>query len=331
MSRHANISIFVPHLGCPNRCSFCDQNHITKTNKTPSAADVDSAFSVAKASGFDSKTTEIAFFGGSFTAINRELMTELLSSAYKYVKAKEVYGIRISTRPDAISPEMLDFLKGFGVTSIELGAQSMSDDVLKKNRRGHAADDIVSAAKMIKANGFSLGLQMMTGLYGDSDKTAISTLEKLIELSPDSLRIYPTIVFSETELEKLSLNSKYQPQTIEQAIDLCAKLLIICREKKINVIRLGLHDIDEAAYVAGPWHPAFRELCESRIYLDLFLEKISSFSAGKYIIYVNQKEVSKATGQKKNNLIALKSAGFDCKILVKDELDKFEFEIDFSV
>ncbi len=180
MSRkHSNISIFVPHIGCPNKCSFCNQRYITGVCKGPGADDVGAAAAAAQSSkGYDPATTEIAFFGGSFTAINRNYMTDLLEAAAVFVRDGSVRGIRISTRPDAIDEEILGILKGYGVTSIELGAQSMNDRVLKMNNRGHTVRDVENASALIKRHGFELGLQMMTGLYGDSDSSAIHTAER---------------------------------------------------------------------------------------------------------------------------------------------------------
>ena len=204
--KKGNISIFVPHLGCPCQCSFCNQKTITGQANQPTPQDVDKAVKTAlKSKGFD---YEIAFFGGSFTAIDREYMISLLKAANKYIKSNEVKGIRISTRPDCIDEEILDLLKEYGVTSIELGAQSMDDEVLLANRRGHTAKDVENASELIKSYGFELGLQMMTGLYKDSEEKAIKTAEKIIALSPQTVRIYPTVVLKGTYLADLYLSGE---------------------------------------------------------------------------------------------------------------------------
>ena len=288
--KHANISIFVPHIGCPNMCSFCNQRHITGKHTAPRTQDVIDAVTTATQSPYyDPTTTEIAFFGGSFTAINRNYMLELLKTANIFVQNNLVSGIRISTRPDAIDEEILILLKEYGVTSIELGAQSLNDNVLKSNNRGHTAQDVINASKLIKNYGFSLGLQMMTGLYNDCDDFAINTAKKIIELKPDTVRIYPTIVLKNTDLAALYSDNKYKPQTLEDAVSLCSKLLLMFMDKNINVIRLGLHSIEEDSYVAGPWHPAFSELCYSKIYLENVKNLFDS--AGEYTIYVNSSAV----------------------------------------
>ena len=315
--KHSNISVFVPHIGCPNMCSFCNQRYITGKKNAPSAQDVINAVNTAVSSSkYDPLNTEIAFFGGSFTAINRNYMVELLSTAYEFVKQKIISGIRISTRPDAINDEILMILKRYGVTSIELGAQSLNDDVLKSNNRGHSASEVRNAAKLIKEYGFSLGLQMMTGLYNDCDDYAIYTANEIIKLHPDSVRIYPTIVLKNTDLADLYSNNKYKPQSLDEAVSLCAKLLLMFNENNIKVIRLGLHSIEKESYVSGPWHPAFSELCYSNIFFEnakkLLIQK------GSYILYVNPSSISKMTGQHKENINNLKKLGFDC--IVKSDV-----------
>ncbi len=324
MSRsHANISIFVPHIGCPNMCSFCNQRYITGAHAAPHREDVAAAVERAlSAGGFDSDNTEIAFFGGSFTAINRNYMTSLLEAAYEFVKNGTVCGIRISTRPDVIDEEKLLLLKNYGVTSIELGAQSLNDRVLKSNNRGHTAKDVYTASKLIKDYGFSLGLQMMTGLYKDTDESAIKTAKEIIDIAPDTVRIYPTIVLKGTDLAALYSDGKYKPQTLQSAVSLCAKLYTLFENSGISVIRLGLHSIEGEAYISGPWHPAFSELCQSKIFLDKALSLLSA--PGNYDIYVAPESVSKMTGQARANLEALKSAGYVCRIKQNTNLKDFQ-------
>lgn len=324
---HSNISIFVPHIGCPNMCSFCNQRYITGVHKAPSTSDVVDAVNIAvKSKNYEPTSTEIAFFGGSFTAINRNYMLELLKTAYEFVKNGVVSGIRISTRPDAIDDEILTLLKQCGVTSIELGAQSLNDKVLQSNNRGHTAQDVINASKLIKQYGFSLGLQMMTGLYNDSDEFAIYTAKKIIELNPDTVRIYPTIVLKNTDLAALYSDNKYKPQTLEDAADLCSELLLMFDKANIKVIRLGLHSIEENSYVAGPWHPAFSEICYSKIFLknaeSLLTEK------GSYTLYVNPSSVSKMIGQRKENINTLNNIGFDCVVKSDASLGGYDIRVE---
>lgn len=324
---HSNISIFVPHIGCPNKCSFCNQRYITGACWAPGAKDVEKAVAAAKGSkNFDSKTAEIAFFGGSFTAINRTYMTALLKAAEQFVNDGTVKGIRISTRPDAIDDDILTLLKEHGVTSIELGAQSMNDRVLRMNNRGHTAGDVERASRLIREYGFELGLQMMTGLYGDSDNSAIKTAERLIALQPDTVRIYPTIVLKDTDLAALYADSIYKPQTLDGAVSLASKLYKMFTENGIRVIRLGLHSIEENAYIAGPWHPAFSELCQSQIMLTGVLSGLQE--KGKYNIKVAKSAVSKMTGQGRKNIIFLKSRGYDCRVSTDEELSGLDFTLE---
>lgn len=324
---HSNISIFVPHIGCPNMCSFCNQRHITGKRRAPRSTDVKKTIETAiNSKNFDPKTTEIAFFGGSFTAINRQYMLGLLETAYEYVKNGSVCGIRISTRPDAIDEEILELLKSYGVTAIELGAQSLDDKVLKLNNRGHTARDVVNASNLIKKFGFSLGLQMMTGLYADTDQKAIKTAEKIIELRPDTVRIYPTVVLKDTDLEAFYAEKFYKPQTLDQAISLATKLLLMFNKTDIKVIRLGLHSIEPKAYIAGPWHPAFAELCQSEIFLNKAISLLKE--TGNYVIKVNPSDVSKMVGQKKSNIIKLQNNGYKCKVIADKNLSKNEIVVE---
>ena len=327
---HANISIFVPHIGCPNKCSFCNQRYITGTCKAPHPEDVENAVkSALNSKNYDPKTTEIAFFGGSFTAINRGYMEALLETASAYVNVGIVSGIRISTRPDAIDDEILMLLKSYGVTAIELGAQSLNDRVLKMNNRGHTARDVEKAAMLIKKHGFELGLQIMTGLYADDSDSTLRTVQKIIEIAPDTVRIYPTIVLKDTDLEALYLDNIYKPQELGEAVKLASKLYLQLTRAGIRVIRLGLHSIEEGSYVAGPWHPAFAELCYSQIMLSKVLGCL--FTEGKYKIYVNPKCISQMTGQRKSNLLYLKKRGFDCKVIADDSIEELEFRIEREV
>lgn len=325
--KHANIALFVPHIGCPNQCSFCDQHSITGRVDAPTAKDVDRAVETALSSGkVVREQTEIAFFGGSFTAIEEAYRRSLLQAASKWVENGTVSGIRISTRPDAITDEILQQCKRYHVTAIELGAQSLEERVLQQNHRGHTAQDVVEASRKIREHGFSLGLQMMTGLYGDCDETCLKTARKIIELKPDTVRIYPTIVLKNTALARFYEQGKYRPQTVEEAVKLGAELLQMFYAADISVIRFGLHTVSKEDFVAGPWHPALRELCESEWYYRLLTEKLQE--QGRYLVRVGKSAVSKAVGHKKANLLRLKNLGYDCRVAVEDTLKDYEIEIE---
>ncbi len=324
--KHVNVALFVPHEGCPNQCSFCNQRAISgkRTQVTPS--DVENAVNIALKNP-DSRGGEIAFFGGSFTAIKRSTMISLLEAAYKFVADGKFRGIRISTRPDAIDEEICAILRHYGVTAVELGAQSLDNRVLFLNRRGHTAEDVVNATKVLQQNGFETGLQMMTGLYGSTDGDSVETAEQIINLRPDTVRIYPTVVLENTHLCDLYKNGEYTPQTVEQAAELCATLLGMFHEAGIRVIRTGLHsggDV-EGEFVAGAYHPAFKEICESRIYLKKALEFIrdNRVPEGKIEIRVHPKFISPMTGQKRANILTLKEHGYDAKIVADDTQEKY--------
>ena len=317
---HANISIFVAHLGCPHLCSFCDQFNISGSASIPNSKSIEEAVILAESTkNFCAAETELAFFGGSFTAIDKEYMLELLEAAYQFVKQGRIKGIRISTRPDCIDEAVLNILKAYGVTAIELGAQSMCDDVLLANNRGHNAECVVQSSKMIKDFCFELGLQMMTGLYKSTQKMDIFTAQEIIKLKPDTVRIYPTITLKGTMLEKLYLSGSYVPPTLDQTVDLCVELLTMFKNENINVIRTGLHSIDTKRYVAGPWHPSFKELCDSRIYLNKLISCLSD--KGEYNVFVNPKEISKVLGNKKSNIEKLNKLGYKCHIKADSKVE----------
>ncbi|MFU0833473.1 MAG: Radical SAM core domain-containing protein [Oscillospiraceae bacterium] len=330
--RHANVALFVPNNGCPHACSFCNQKSITGKAVQPTPADVVSAAETALTHlGSDSQSAEIAFFGGSFTALKRSYMISLLEAAAHYVRNGSFFGIRISTRPDAIDPEVLSILKDYGVTTIELGAQSMDDRVLQLNERGHTAEQVRTAAKLIHSSGFSLGLQMMTGLYGDTLSGAKNTAEQFAALHPDCVRIYPTIVIKGTRLGELFLQGRYTPPGLEETVALCADLLDFFESRNIPVIRLGLHASPELERdrLAGPWHPAFRQLCESRRMLTKIVDTLTAnkVAKGKTIVRVHPANASVAVGQKKCNLKTLLKLGYDVSLEYDSALRKGEFQI----
>lgn len=321
--KKGNISIFIPHLGCPQQCSFCNQKTITGNQKQPTCDYVSSAVETAlRKKGYE---YEIAFFGGSFTAIDREYMLSLLKTAYAYVADGRVKGIRISTRPDCIDDEILDILKAYGVTSIELGAQSMDDEVLKANLRGHTAQDVENASRLIKSYGFELGLQMMTGLYLDTDEKAVETAKRIIALQPSTVRIYPTVVLKGTMLAKLYEDEVFKPQTVDDAANLCTRLVPMFEDAGIKVIRLGLHASDDIKKnaVAGAYHESFGEIVKSRYMLN----RILKYKPGDYEIMVNPRSVSQLKGQQKRNIYFLMEEGYNIKVTVTDKVAQNDLKI----
>ncbi len=335
--RHSNIAIFVPHKGCPQQCSFCNQRTISGTALPPSPKDVRELLTGALAGVKDRKNAEIAFFGGSFTAIDRQEMVALLEAASEFVGPEGFSGIRISTRPDAIGREVLAILKRYGVTSIELGAQSMDDEVLAANRRGHTAEDVRRASRLIREAGFSLGLQMMVGLYRDTADGAERTAEELILLEPDTVRIYPTVILRGTRLAELYCQKEYQPMTLSAAVELCAGLLLKFEQAGVRVIRLGLHASPEIEreMLAGLYHPAFRELCESRIYrnrAEALLKELPLEKCGREItLSVNSRAVSKMIGQNRCNLLELEKPGWKIRVRGDSSLALYEIGMEKDV
>lgn len=329
--KHANISLFVPHMGCPHQCSFCNQKTISGSVKKLTPDDVTATLQSAVDYGVDSANTEIAFFGGSFTAIPKDYMVSLLEATVPFIKNGDFCGIRVSTRPDAIDEDVLSVLKNYGVTAIELGAQSTDEQVLLLNKRGHTYKHIVEASQLIKKQGFSLGLQMMTGLLGDTAEKSLKTCENIIALKPDTVRIYPTITLEGTHLGELYKKGEYQPQTLEEAVDLCGKLLKRFYENNIRVIRLGLHSGGnvEEGYLAGPYHPAFGELCQSSVYLEIAKEKLSRYTQKnkEFTLFVNPAEISKMTGQKAINKKVLSHLGYNVTVKGDESLQKYEIKV----
>ena len=319
--RTYNIPIFVPHKGCPFDCVFCNQRRITGAVEDVTADTVTKTIDMylETIGGRENSKIEAAFFGGSFTGIPIEEQTILLSAAYDYVKAGRIDGIRLSTRPDYIDTDILDNLKSYGVTTIELGVQSMDDDVLLKSGRGHTAEDVRRAVRLIKEYGFTSGLQMMTGLPGDSDEKAIYTANEIIKLKPEIVRIYPTLTIRDTRLEKMYNSGEYIPQTIDDAAQLCKTLLLMFEANNIKVIRLGLQSTDEicenGAVVAGPVHSAFGEIVENAVYYDLITDAIGECADCTVTVAVNDREVSKAVGNRRRNIIKIKKErNIDLKI-----------------
>ena len=309
-------------------CSFCNQRSITGQAYQPSAQDVEKTLLKAVDDlGERAENTEIAFFGGSFTAIDRAYMLELLNATKPFINCFS--GIRISTRPDCIDDEILAVLKEYGVTSIELGAQSMDNSVLELNNRGHNSEDVVKASELIKKNGFSLGLQMMTGLYGSDFEKDIKTAESFIALKPDTVRIYPTVIMKNTALADYYTTGQYIPFTLDESVDLCAKLIVMFESADIKVIRLGLHYSESLVKesLGDNYHPAFKELCEAKIFYNSLIELSKDCSSKKLDVFINQKSLSKFLGQKKSNLKKFNDLGYDITVNFDNDLSKYQIKI----
>lgn len=259
-------------------------------------------------------TAEIAFFGGSFTAIERGYMESLLTAANRAIRKFPVYtGIRCSTRPDCVDEKIVSVLKKYGVTAVELGAQSMSNEVLSANDRGHIAEDVRQAARIIRESGIELGLQMMTGLYRDTPENCLYTADEFIKLRPKTVRIYPTVILRNTKLGELFESGEYKSFSFEETVDLCAKLHRKFTENGVLIIRMGLHASPEIErdMLGGVYHPALREIVESRIFLEDLKRRLLGVKKGKHLVYTDPKNISKAVGQKKSNINALAELGYE--------------------
>lgn len=324
--KHANISIFIPHIGCPHRCSFCDQRTISGATKIPHGDDVKAICEQAVKQVKSPENTEIAFFGGSFTAIPRPYMTELLESAFPFVKDGKFKGIRISTRPDCIDGEVLALLKNYGVTAIELGAQSMSDKVLDANQRGHSSADVEKASELIRNYGFELGLQMMVGLYRSEMADEVETLNKILKIHPDTVRIYPVVILRGTKLGELYENGRYSTFTFDKVAEFSAKAVMAFESQGIKVIKCGLHasEFVERDMIGGFYHPSFREICESLIYREKISKILSVDNDSDFIFAVNPSCISKALGHKKSNYEYFAKMGITIKIVGDESVPKYE-------
>lgn len=326
MKKQYIIPIFVPHLGCPNDCIFCNQKSISGQTKQVTKEDVKKIIEEhLKYIKKDSKV-EVAFFGGSFTGIEEEKQVELLSTAYEYIKQKKVDSIRISTRPDYIDKKTLKRLKKYKVKTIELGVQSTNDYILKKAGRGHTFEDVVKASKLIRRYGFDLGHQMMVGLPESTTVDEINTAKQLIKLKPKMVRIYPVLVIKNTKLEKDYKEGTYKPLTVTQAVEVCKELVKLFVKKHIEVIRIGLQptdtitnpENDKSEVVAGPFHPAFRQLVESGMWYDVIVEKIKQLNTKvkEVVVTVNPSDVNNVIGQRKDNINNLRDT-YDVNLIVK--------------
>ena len=321
------IPVFIPHLGCPNDCSFCNQKSISGKTKMPTKEELIKIIEDnLKNMKDENSNKEIAFFGGSFTGIAVEEQKKYLEIANEYVQNKKVDGIRISTRPDYINKEILKMLKQYNVKTIELGVQSTNDYILKRCDRGHTFADVKNASKLIRKYRFNLGHQMMVGLPESTKLDEIRSAKDLIKLKPKIVRIYPVLVIKGTKLEKELEEGEYNPLTVSQAVERCKELLYLFNKKNIQVIRVGLQNTDEitdpnckeSQVVAGPYHPAFGQLVDDSIWYDSITDKIKKINVKvkEVKIKVNFIDMNNAIGHKKANIKKIKEI-YDVDIIVE--------------
>lgn len=301
--RHYIIPIFISHIGCPHQCVFCNQDKIAKeVEEEVTAQDVKSTIEeYLNTIDHNNSTVEVSFFGGTFTAINVNKQKELLTVAKEYKDKGLIDKIRMSTRPDAINRYILSYLKDYKVDIIELGVQSLDDEILKLSGRGHTANDVEEASKLIKEYNFTLGHQIMPGLPGDTFEKDIETARKSIEMKPDICRIYPALVIKDTPMEKMYEREEYKPYSLEDAVNISKELYKLYVKANVNIIRIGLQPTENITWggdlVDGPFHPAFRELVEGSLICENIKNEVSEDE--DIIIEINSKDLSKLYANKK--------------------------------
>ena len=311
------IPVFVPHVGCPNNCVFCDQKKISGAAAPATPDDVARAIENAAAVVPEGETAELAFYGGSFTAIPTSEQEALLAAARRY----DIVGpIRVSTRPDKIDADAIALLKAYGVETVELGAQSMDDEVLRLSGRGHKAADTERAAELVKGSGLSLILQMMTGLPGDTAEKTLATARKLCSMRPAGVRIYPTVIIRATPLEEMWRAGLYKEHTVAEAVEWCVPVVQTFWDAKIDIIRLGLNPTDDLSggtAVAGAYHPALGTLVYSRLYLELARELLAGAGElDRATLGVDPRAVSYMAGLRRENTLALEKEFAPVKIKI---------------
>jgi histone acetyltransferase (RNA polymerase elongator complex component) len=314
MIRPFIIPIFLPHAGCPHQCVFCNQVSITGTkheavNQDKIRIQIQEFLKYKTESR---KPVQIAFFGGNFLGLKPEEIKSWLALADKFVSQGLVDGIRFSTRPDTIDARRLDMLDNSPVSIVELGVQSMDDDVLTLAERGHSAADTVRAVEALRNRQLGIGLQMMVGLPGDSEARSLATARKIAGLDPDCVRVYPTVVVENSRLAHWFEKGEYQPLSLEAAVDLVKKVYLIFQKEGIAVIRMGLQATDDledgSTVLAGPHHPAFGHMVYSEIFYDKAVAAIESAGSatGALSIFVNPRSISKMRGLNNSNIGKLK-------------------------
>lgn len=333
------IPIFVPHLGCPHDCVFCNQKSISGQMKMITEDEVINTIETFLKSFKDKNAkVQIAFFGGSFTGIDIETQETLLKIAYRYIEAGKVDSIRISTRPDYIDKDILKRLKKYHVKTIELGVQSSNDYILKTAERGHTFEDVKKASRLIRWNGFKLGHQMMVGLPESKLEDEIKTAKDLIKLKPKMVRIYPVLVVKKTKLEQDYYDKEYFPLSVDQAVERCKELVYLFNKKRIDIIRIGLQNTEiisdpenkESEVVAGPYHPAFGQMVSASIWYDRIVKKIGKLNvkAKDIVIFANSSEINDIVGHKKCNIEKLKEFyHVNVKVKEDEKIKKNKFKI----
>ncbi|MDD4802049.1 MAG: radical SAM protein [Syntrophomonas sp.] len=313
--KHYNIPIFIPHLGCPYECIYCDQKKITAQQNAPDIGQVIHTIEDYLQTIPSGAEVDVAFFGGNFTAVDKKVQRDYLYAVQPYLQQGKVNCIRISTRPDCIDEPVLDMLAYYGVRMIELGVQSLDERVLLASSRNYKPEDVLKSSRLIKEKGFELGIQLMIGLPRDSYDSDIETARKTIAMRPQEVRIYPTLVIADTALDSMWKRGDYNPLSLEEAICTCAEMFLMMQKENIRVIRMGLYAGEElrrdGVVQAGPFHPSFGELVEQEIFKQQALFALRRFNQlfgyhPEINLHVNSRDISKMVGNKQKNLRLLK-------------------------
>lgn len=324
---HKIIPIFVPHLGCPNDCIFCNQKKITNVTTEVTPEDAETIIvEHLETLNHENTIIEISFFGGTFTGIPIQEQEALLAIAQKYKKLGFIDYIRLSTRPDYIDEQRLLILQKYEVDIVELGVQSLDDDVLKASNRGHSVKHVIDAVSQLKKFKIKVGIQIMPGLYKSSFESDISTVNQVIQLSPDFVRIYPTLIIKNTELENYYNENKYNPLTLIEAVDFCKIAYSIFLNQGIQIIRMGLQATEginwDGDIVSGPFHPAFRSLVLSELYGDMIERYFEDKDVLKIKFKVASQCVSFVAGQNRKNTKKLLKNGIKEVKLYIEKIDQ---------
>ncbi|MCP3925249.1 MAG: radical SAM protein [Desulfobacterales bacterium] len=329
------IPLFIPHVGCPFQCAFCNQKALTSVIRPDISLsqlkrEIDLFLTYKKKPAY----TEIAFFGGTFLGLEKEVILELLELAQSYINNGIVDSIRFSTRPDTITVENINLIKNYSVKTIEVGVQSMDALVLKESRRGHTEEDVIKAVNILKKNQYITGMQLMVGLPYDNEKKSITTALKTVELKPDIVRIYPALVLKNSPMEEWYLNRTYTPLSLEDSVNIVKKTYTLFLANNIKVIRVGIQaskDLEEGTeIVAGPYHPSFGHMVSSSIFLDMAINILSKCKLHNEIdIHVNPSSISEMRGLKNCNIITLKKkySLSTVKVIADNSIDKDSLSI----
>jgi histone acetyltransferase (RNA polymerase elongator complex component) len=318
------IPIFLPHLGCGERCIFCNQKAVAPAVPSPDEVQALVEASLRRIPSGRDRERQVAFYGGSFTAIPKEDQRAYLRDVQPFLSSRAVDSIRVSTRPDALDEEVLSLLKAYGVKTVEVGGQSMIDEVLLLSRRGHSAEEIASAVSRLKGRGFEVGLHLMIGLPGDSFDRFLETLDRVIKLGPDFVRIHPTLILRGSPLEALWQKGKYIPLTLKESILWLKGGLLKLEKERVSVARIGLQPTKdlESCYLAGPYHPSLHQIVTSEIFFDMAVHLFKTHRIdSESVFFCHPRDVSNVRGQRNTNIKRLKEVFGVKSILIHERED----------